>query len=202
MAIEIREHVPGKDLKDFIRAGRVVFDGDPNWVAPLDFEFKQRLSPGKDPFFERGELALFTAWKDGRLVGRVSAQLDHEHLRRYQDKTGFFGFFDTLDDQEAGQALVDRAAEWLQRRGMQKMRGPLSLNINQEGGVLIEGHEYPPQLLMGHSRTWQDKVALGTGLAKEKDFFAWRFDVGAIAAIEATYTALETGRPTPVEQLD
>ena len=113
-------------------------------------------------------------------MGRVSAQLDHEHLRRYQDKTGFFGFFDTLDDQEAGQALVDRAAEWLQRRGMQKMRGPLSLNINQEVGVLIEGHEYPPQLLMGHSRTWQDKVALGTGLAKEKDFFAWRFDVGAI----------------------
>ncbi len=180
MAIEIREHIPGKDIGDFMRAARVVFAGDPAWVPPLDFEMKARLTPGKDPFFERGELALFTAWKDGRLVGRISAQLDHEHLRRYQDKTGFFGFFDTLDDREVGRALTDAAAKWLARRGMTKMRGPLSFTINQEVGVLVEGHEHPPALLMGHSRTWQDAIALSTGLEKEKDFFAWRFEVGKI----------------------
>ena len=87
MAIEIREHVPGRDLEDFLRAGRVVFDGDPSWVPPLDFDIRGRLTPGKSPFFERGELALFTAWRDGRLVGRISAQIDHEHLKLYSELT-------------------------------------------------------------------------------------------------------------------
>lgn len=180
MPIEIREHVPGQDLTDFLRAARVVFDGDPNWVAPLEFDMKQRLSPGKSPFFERGELALFTAWRDGRLVGRISAQLDHEHLRLHQDRTGFFGFFDTLDDEEAGKALVDAAEKWLARRGMKRMRGPLCLTMNEEVGVLIEGFDTPPQIMMTHSRAWQDRIALSTGLEKAKDLFAWRFDVGNI----------------------
>lgn len=180
MSIEIREHVPGQDLNDFLRAARVVFDGDPSWIAPLDFEMRQRLTPGKNPFFERGELALFTAWRDGRLVGRISAQLDHEHLRLYQDRTGFFGFFDTLDDEEAAKALVDAAAKWLERRGMKRMRGPLSLTMNEEVGVLVEGFDTPPQIMMTHSRAWQDRVALSAGLEKAKDLFAWRFDVGKI----------------------
>jgi hypothetical protein len=180
MAIEIREHVPGQDLSDFLRAARIVFEGDPNWVPPLEFDIKQRLTPGKNPFFHRGELALFTAWKDGRLAGRISAQLDHEHLRRYEDRTGFFGFFDTIDDEEVGRALVDAAEKWLVRRGMKRMRGPLSLTMNEEVGVLIEGFDMPPSLMMSHSRDWQDRVALAAGLEKARDLFAWRFDVGNI----------------------
>lgn len=180
MAIEIREHFPGSDLDDFLMAGRVVFAGDPAWVPPLEFDLKARLSPGKNPFFERGEVALFTARRNGRLVGRISAQIDHEHLRLHGDKTGFFGFFDTIDDPEVGQALVDAAAAWLERRGMERMRGPLSLNMNEEIGVLIDGHEHPPAVLMGHSRDWQDRVALSTGLEKAKDLYAWRFEVGKI----------------------
>ena len=169
MSIEIREHTPGEDIDDFIRAGRVVFEGDPAWVAPLEFDLRARLTPAKNPFFQRGEVTLFTAWKDGRLVGRTSAQIDHEHLRLHGDETGFFGFFDTIDDDEVGKALIDAAAEWLQRRGMKKMRGPLSLNMNEEVGVLIEGHEHPPVILMGHSRAWQDRVAGASGLEKAKD---------------------------------
>jgi GNAT superfamily N-acetyltransferase len=180
MPIEIREHTPGTDIDDFIRAGRVVFRGDPAWVEPLDMDIRGRLTPAKNPFFLRGEVTLFTAWKNGELVGRCSAQLDHEHLRIYQDKTGFFGFFDTIDDDEVGRALLEAAAEWLRRRGMERMRGPLSLNINEEVGVLIEGHEHPPAILMGHSRAWQDRIALAAGLEKAKDFFAWRFYAGRI----------------------
>jgi hypothetical protein len=71
MPIEIRSHTPGVDLKDFIQAAHVVFEGDAGWVPPLDFDIKGRLSPKKNPFFQRGEVALFTAWKDGKLVGRT-----------------------------------------------------------------------------------------------------------------------------------
>ena len=180
MPIEIREHTPGEDLDDFLRAGRVAFEGDPNWVAPLEFDLRARLTPGKNPFFKRGEVTLFTAWRDGRLVGRASAQLDHEHLRLYQDRTGFFGFFDTVDDDEVGEALIDAAADWLRRRGMETMRGPLSLNMNEEVGVLIEGFDTPPAVLMGHSRAWQDRVAQAAGLEKAKDLLAWRFEVGKL----------------------
>ena len=180
MAIEIREHTPGKDIADFMRVSQVVYAGDPNWVEPLHFDLKARLTPGKNPFFKRGELALFTAWKNGKLAGRISAQLDHEHLHRYKDKTGFFGFFDTIDDDEVGQALVEAAAKWLAVRGMTTMRGPLSLTMYEEVGTLVDGFDMPPSLLMQHARTWQDRVAKSAGLHKAKDLFAWRFDVGAI----------------------
>lgn len=179
MAIEIREHVPG-DLKDFLRAERVVFRGDPAHVQPLDMDIKDRLTPGKSPFFLRGELALFTAWKDGELAGRATAHLDHEHLKLYQDRTGFFGFFDTIDDDEVGKALIDACEKWLARRGMTKMRGPMSLTMNEEVGVLVDGFEHPPALMMAHSRAWQDRVAQSAGLVKAKDLYAWRFDVGKI----------------------
>lgn len=180
MAIEIREHRPGEDIGDFIRAASVVFRGDPAWVPPLNMDIRDRLTPAKNPFFQRGEVALFTAWKDGRLAGRVSATIDHEHLRLHEPTMGFFGFFDTIDDDEVGAALLDAAEKWLARRGMTRMRGPLSLNMNEEVGVLVEGFEHPPQILMGHSRAWQDRVAQSAGLEKVMDLLAWRFDVGNI----------------------
>ena len=175
MSITIREHTPGRDVREFIRAGHVVFDGDASWVPPLDFELKERLHPKKNPFFRRAEATLFTAWRDGRLVGRCSAQVDHEHLRVWNDHTGFFGFFDTVDDDEVGRELIESAAEWLTRRGMKRMMGPFSLYVNEEVGVLIEGFDTPPVIMMAHSRRHQAKVAEAAGLVKEKDLIAWRY---------------------------
>ncbi len=180
MAIEIKEHVPGKDLRPFIDAAHEVYRDDPTWVPPLEMDLKERLTPSKNPFFKRGEVALFTAWKGDHVVGRCSAQIDREHLRVHKDETGFFGFFDTVDDDEVGKALIDAAARWLARRGMKTMRGPFSLYINEEIGTLIEGFEHPPAIMMAHARKWQDRVALSTGLEKAKDLYAWRYDVGNI----------------------
>ena len=98
MSVEIRQHLPGRDNADFIRAGHEIFRSDPTWVAPLHFDLNARLSPDKNPFFKRGEAVLFTAWRDKQLVGRCSAQIDHEHLRVHKDGSGFFGFLDTFDD--------------------------------------------------------------------------------------------------------
>jgi hypothetical protein len=180
MPIEIRTHSPGKDVDDFIRAAHVVFADDPNWVAPLNMMIKEQLSPKKNPLFEHAESALFTAWKDGKLVGRVSATVDQEHLKRYNDALGFFGFFDTIDDPEVARALIDAAAAWLKARGMQRMRGPMSMSINEEVGLLVEGFDTPPMLLMSHSRAYQGALAEATGLAKVKDLLAWRYVVGEL----------------------
>jgi hypothetical protein len=175
VTVEIREHAPGKDVSHFLRAARVVFAGDPAWVTPLDMDMKERLDPKKNPFFDHGEAVLLTAWRGGELVGRCSAQIDREHLARHQDDTGFFGFFDTVDDPEVARALLSHAEAWLAARGMKHARGPLSLNINEEVGVLVEGFEHPPALLMAHSRAWQAGLIEGAGYAKAMDFYAWRY---------------------------
>ena len=182
MKVTIREHTPGDDVRPFIRAGHEVFRADPVWVPPLDLEFRDRLDPKKNPFFQRADVALFTAWRGRRLVGRCSAQVDRGHLRVWNDDTGFFGFFDTIDDEEAGRALIDAAATWLRRRGMKRMRGPMSLHVNEEVGILIDGFAAPPVIFMAHSRPHQARIAEAAGLAKAKDLIAWRYDAGEFPA--------------------
>ena len=176
MGIETKEHQPGKDVRDFIRAADVVFRGDRAWIPPLDFELGERLSPAKNPFFKRGEAALFTAWKGGALVGRCSASLDREYLKRGNEGTGFFGFFDTIDDLEVARALLERAEAWLRAKGLTRAIGPAGLYMNEEVGVLVDGFEHPPMLSMGHSRAWQGKLAEACGYEKEKDLLAWRYE--------------------------
>jgi hypothetical protein len=176
MDIEIREHFPGEDVEDFIRAGHEIFRHDPSWVAPLDFEFRERLSPRKNPLFSRADVALFTAWRNGRLVGRCSATVDREYLRVTQSETGFFGFLDTIHDVEVTRALLDVAARWLRARGMKCMFGPVSLYFNDEVGCLIEGFEHPPSLMMAHSRRYQSTLIEACGCEKEKDLLCWRYD--------------------------
>ena len=163
-------------MAEFIRAGHVIFENDPHWVAPLNFELRERLSPKKNPFFRRADVALFTAWRNKQLVGRCSAQIDHEHWRVHDDRAGFFGFFDTLDDPEVARALLDSAAHWLKLRGASRMSGPFSLYANEEVGVLVEGFEHPPVMFMAHSRPYQAALCEDAGLVKEKDLLAFRFD--------------------------
>lgn len=176
MDIEIREHIPGEDVDDFVQAGLEVFRHDPTWVAPLEFEFKERLSPRKNPLFRRAEVALFTARRHGRLVGRCSATVDREYLRVHQNDTGFFGFLDTVHDAAVVKALLDVASAWLRARGMKQMFGPVSLYFNDEVGCLVEGFEHAPNLMMAHSRRYQCQLIEGYGCEKEKDLLCWRYD--------------------------
>ena len=177
MSIEIREHQPGRDLKDFIGVAFDIYQDDPAWVPPLHMEVTDRLTPEKNPFFEHAEVALFTAWKDDKVVGRISAQIDHEHLRIHQDSAGFFGFFDTVNDQEVASALLAAAETWLAERGMTVIRGPFSLSINEETGMLVEGFDSPPTIMSPHHRPYQHALAEGAGLSKVRDCYGWRHEV-------------------------
>ncbi len=175
MAVEIRQHEPGKDTRDFVQVAFEIFRGDPAWVAPLHMVMDEKLHPKKDPFYAHAEVALFTARKEGKLVGRVSATVDQAWLGQYADATGHIGYFDTIDDVEVARALLTAAEGWLRERGMKRVNGPMSFNANQEIGVLVDGFEHPPQLDMAHSRPWQSKLLEACGYAKEKDLFAWRY---------------------------
>jgi hypothetical protein len=181
MSIEIRQHSPGSNVKDFIRVPHLVFGNDPVWIPTLNMVVADQLNPAKNPLFQHAEVALFTAHKNGRLVGRISAQVDQEHLKRYQDSTGFFGFFDTIDDQEVARALVEAAGDFVSKRGMKVIRGPLSLSINEELGLLVDGFDTPPMVMMAHSTRYQGALAEAAGLTKVKDLYAWRFKVAELA---------------------
>jgi hypothetical protein len=195
MTIEIRQHTPGKDLKQFLRVPHLVLAGDPQWVAPLDLLSAHQLTPGKNPFFAHAEVALFTAWKRGELVGRISAQVDREHLAKHRDSTGFFGFFDTVNDPAVGDALIQSAGDFLRRRGMKRLRGPLSLSINEEVGMLVEGFETPPMMMCPHHTRYQKDIAEASGLAKAMDLIGWRYVVGDLP--ERVVRAREKVRAMP-----
>ncbi|HVZ34683.1 MAG TPA: hypothetical protein VG963_19780 [Polyangiaceae bacterium] len=180
MTIGIREHRPGRDIEDFLRLPELLYRGDPGFVTPLYMEQRERITPAKNPFFQHAEATLFTAYKDGKLVGRISAQVDREHLARHKDDCGFYGFFDTTNDARVGRALVDAAATWLKVRGMKRMRGPFSLSINEEAGTLVEGQAEPPMLFMPYHRAYQDAITTAAGLSKCKDLLGWRYVVGDV----------------------
>ncbi len=182
MAIEIVELTPGdkKRLKDFLDLVDDVYADDPAYVRPLDMDVSDRLDPKKNPFFDHGEASAWVAYQEGKPVGRISAQIDRAHLERHKDEAGFFGFLDTTNDPAVARALIDTAAQWVKARGMKRLRGPISLNINEELGCLIEGFDTPPMIMMPHHRPYQGGLIEGAGLAKLKDFYAWTYDVGAV----------------------
>jgi hypothetical protein len=181
MAIEIRETPPGGDLRDFLNVVDYIDRDDKNYVRPLNMELKERLSP-KNPFFKHAEGSLFTAYRNGWCVGRITAQVDRAHLDLHGDGAGFFGFLDTVDDAEVSGALLGAAGQWLRTRGMKKMRGPMSLNVNEELGCLVEGFDTPPMVMMPHHRPYQAGLIERAGLVKVKDLYAWRYTVGDVPA--------------------
>lgn len=180
--LEIRTTPMGGNLKDFLSVVDHVYAHDPRYVRPLDMDLGDRLNPKKNPFFEHGEGVIFTAHRDGRCVGRVTAQIDREHVTRYGEKVGFFGFIDTIDDAEVVRDLLARAERWLRDRGMEKIRGPLSLNVNEELGCLVEGFDSPPTLMNPHHMPYQGGLIEKAGYAKVKDYFGWRYEVGDVSA--------------------
>lgn len=146
---------------------------DPRWVAPLALLESARLDPRKNPWFTHGEAQLFVAEKDGRPAGRISAQIDRSHLERYNDATGFFGFFESIDDTAVSGALFAAAEAWLRARGMKRCVGPFSFNVNDESGLLVDGFSCPPRMMMGHAQPYYGALVEAAGFTKSVDMRAY-----------------------------
>jgi len=163
-------------LRQFIRLPWSIYGDDPAWVPPLLLERSEHLSK-RNPFFEHAKCRFWLAYRGGRPVGRISAQVDQLHLQRYQNSTGFFGLLEAEDDPETFQAIMDTAEKWLSNQGMRRILGPFNLSINQECGLLVEGFDTPPMVMMGHARPYYGARVEENGYRKEKDLLAYRIDV-------------------------
>ena len=163
-------------LEQFLALPSRIYRDDPAWIQPLTFERRQHLDPKKNPFFANAETACWTAWRSGRCIGRISAQVNRAHLEHYHDATGHFGFLEAEDDPEVFAALFDAAESWLRARGLRRSMGPFSLSINDESGLLVEGFDTPPYVMMGHARPYYAARVAEQGYAKSKDLIAYAFD--------------------------
>ena len=176
--MRIEQVVPGSKAVDrFIALPYRLHQGDPNWVPPLYMERQETLSPKLNPYFLHADVMFFLALRGEKVVGRISAQIDRAGLDIRHDATGHFGLLAAEDDQEVVDALFAAAATWLRDRGMVRMVGPFSLSINEETGLLVDGWDRPPMLLMGHDRAWLGPRIEAAGLTKAKDVYAYLYDI-------------------------
>lgn len=159
------------DLWRFIRFPERIYADDAQWVAPLRIERYLHLT--HNPYFQHARWQGWLAWRDGRVVGRISAQECDLHQQTHGDDVGFFGQLEAVDDGAVFAALLDAASDWLRARGKTTMRGPFSLSINDECGLLVEGFDTPPVVFMGHARPYYQEQLARLGMNKAMDLLAY-----------------------------
>ncbi len=162
-------------LNDFIGLLWPLYQDDPMWVPPLILERRSQLAPN-NPYFEHATYNSWIAYRDGKPVGRISAQIDQLHLDRYQDATGFFGMLEAENNSATFQLLMETAETWLRQKGMRRVAGPYNLSINQEVGLLVDGFDTPPVMMMGHALPYYAERVEENGYRKEKDLLAYIID--------------------------
>jgi GNAT superfamily N-acetyltransferase len=173
----IRPVATRRDLSAFVELPYRLYSNQANWVAPLRFERRRFLDRSKNPYFEHARAEYFLAERAGRVVGRVTAQVD-EHFQEVQgSKGGHFGFFESEQDPEAAAALLDAAARWLTAQGCDAMVGPQDFTMNDECGLLVEGHGRPPIIGTGWHHPYYQGLLEGAGLTKAMDLYMWELRI-------------------------
>jgi hypothetical protein len=173
MAITIHPVTNESERKLFIKLQWKFYQNDPHWVPPLIFDRKKILNTKKNPFYQHAEMQLFIAKKDGDPVGRIAAITNENHNKAHEDTVGFFGFFESINDQNVANALFNAAADWLRTKNKTVMRGPMNPSVNDEVGLLVKGFDSPPVVLMTYNPPYYASLCEGFGLAKAKDLFAY-----------------------------
>ncbi|MCK5146567.1 N-acetyltransferase [bacterium] len=164
------------EWKKFLKFPYQHYKDYPNWAPPLIIDQKFILNPKKHPFYDHGEVQLFLAVQHNKIVGRVAAIIDHLHIKIHKEKIGFFGFFETVDDINVSSTLLETAEKWLTEHGMQAMRGPINLSMNESSGLLINAFDDSPRLLMTYNPEYYIHHIESYGLKKEMDLFAYHVD--------------------------
>ncbi len=168
-----------KELLRFIRQPYFIYRDDPNWVTPLELDRLDFFNKKKNPFFEHSEVKFFIATKHGKDVGRITAHIDHNFNDFQGVKWGMFGFFETIDDQEIAIELLEKAEEFCRLKGMEEIVGPMNFNTNHECGLLVEGFDTPPFVMMTHNPPYYMRLLEKNGYTKYKDLYAYRRDTDA-----------------------
>ena len=173
--VKIIEVVTKKQLKQFIEFPNSIYKGNPFYVTPLYLSIEWILSQ-KNPFFQHSQVALFLAVEDDNVVGRIAAIYNKTHLKRYNDNTGFFGFFESINNIEVAKNLFKASSEWLKSKGLTTMIGPTNLTTNDSCGILIDGFDQSPMALMPYNFEYYNDLLQSCGFEKVIDLFSYQID--------------------------
>jgi hypothetical protein len=174
--ISIKKVETSSELMSFIKFPWEIYRDNSYWVPPLIMDRKKVLNKEKNPFFKHAEADYFLAYKNGKLCGRIAAIKNDLHNKYHNDKAGFFGFFECINDQAVANKLFDTAKNWLKERKLETMLGPANPSSNDEYGMLIEGFDDEPRLLMTYNPEYYLKLCDNYGFKKAKDLFAYRLE--------------------------
>ncbi len=162
---------------EFIHFQWKVYQGDPDWCPPLLSEREEFMDPARHPFYEHADVRSFIARRDGKPVGRISAIINHRHNAHWNDKVGFFGNYEVLEDPESSAALLAAAEDFVRAGGMNAIRGPMNFSTNEECGLLVDGWNGPPVVMMTYNPRYYVDYIEGAGYIKAMDLLAYISDL-------------------------
>lgn len=171
--LEVRSVRTAQERRAFLELPYRLYRNHPHWVAPLRVAQKDILNTRRHPFYKTADVEMFIARRAGRDVGRVMAIVNHAHNEFHAERTGFFGFFEAEDDFEAARLLLDAASDWLRARGMEMIRGPVNPSTNYELGLLVEGFDSPPAVMMTYNPPYYSQLIERYGFQKAIDLYAY-----------------------------
>jgi hypothetical protein len=171
--VEVEAVEGKKPLTEFVELPYSLYRKAPFWVPPLRIAVRELLDRRKHPFYQTADAEFFLARRGGKVVGRIAAILDHAHNRFHEENVGFFGFFESIDDPAVAHALVDTARRWVSGRGATAIRGPVNPSMNYECGILVEGFDSTPMVMMTYNPPYYERLLESAGLAKQMDLLAY-----------------------------
>ena len=171
--VEVTQVQSGLEKDRFIKFQREIYLDDLHFIPPLIMERHEFLDPAKNPFFRHAEVALFLARRGGEIVGRIAAVEDRNFNAFHKARTAYFGLYESVDDEGVAAALFAAARNWARWRGLDTLLGPLNLSTNYEVGLLVEGFDSDPYVLMPYNPRYYGELFERCGLSKAKDLFAW-----------------------------
>ncbi|WP_255233412.1 GNAT family N-acetyltransferase [Aliifodinibius salipaludis] len=181
------------ERKQFIDFPYQHYSEDENWIPPLKMEQKKLIDTENNPFYDKGDIALFLAEQDGKPCGRIAAIQDYRYNEHHNNKTGFFGFFECINDQSVANLLFKVASDWLKKRGHTDVLGPANPSMMDEIGILVDGFEYEPSFMMPYHKSYYDNLITNAGLEKEMDMYAFRVTQASVT-LDRIYRAEEIVR--------
>ncbi|MBN2244824.1 MAG: hypothetical protein JW755_03160 [Candidatus Aminicenantes bacterium] len=171
--IRIKNVLSKSDLKKFIHFPWKIYKDDPNWVPPLIMDMKEKLNRKKNPFFEHAKMDLFLAFRENELAGRIAAIIDFKHNDFHSEKVVFFGLYESINDSDVTESLLNTVAKWGKEQGMETLRGPVNLSLNDECAFLLEGFDSPPVIMMPYNPPYYLELMEKYGMVKAKDLYAF-----------------------------
>lgn len=174
--ITVREVRTRQDWHDFHHLPYRIYEGDPNWVAPLLLERKLHFQPKHNPFFQHAKAEFWVAYRDAVPVGRITAQIDRLHLERHADATGHFGFIEGSDDPEVFRLLLAAAENWIGAAGLSRSVGPVSFSMWDQPGLLVDSFDTPPSVMMNYNPRYYAGHIETAGYTQLQDLITFEYD--------------------------